>query len=139
MPPWSFRDYIVSSIGFALTRSRSLLRRLLKEHAPDDARHELAERVVTHLEQSGLELDEEGRALYCRRWVRERRQRAYKAVRLGEARGAPARQSGLGRPWRCRGGEPPSVSLPLPASGRTSGPPSRLPACPGMRATPRAS
>jgi hypothetical protein len=27
-----------SSIGFALTRSRGLLHRLLKEHAPDDAR-----------------------------------------------------------------------------------------------------
>ena len=61
--PWSFREHLVFSIGFALTRSRSLLRRLLKEHAPDDARHELAERVVRHLEESGFELDEEGRAL----------------------------------------------------------------------------
>jgi hypothetical protein len=42
----------VFSIGFALTRSRSLLRRLLTEHAPDDARQELAERAVTHLEES---------------------------------------------------------------------------------------
>jgi len=63
MQPWSFRDHLVFSIGFALTRSRSLLRRLLKEHAPDDARHELAERVVKHLEQSGFDLDEETRAL----------------------------------------------------------------------------
>jgi hypothetical protein len=53
----------VFSIGFALTRSRSLLRRLLKEHAPDDAQRELAERVVKHLEQSGFELDEKGQAL----------------------------------------------------------------------------
>jgi hypothetical protein len=53
----------VFSIGFALTRSRSLLRRLLKEHTPDDARQELAERVVRHLEQSGFDLDEEARAL----------------------------------------------------------------------------
>jgi hypothetical protein len=61
--PWSFRDHLVFSIGFALTRSRSLLRRLLKEHTPDDARHELAERVVKHLEQSGFELDEERQIL----------------------------------------------------------------------------
>jgi hypothetical protein len=37
--PWSFREHLVFSIGLALTRSRSLLRRLLREHAPDDARH----------------------------------------------------------------------------------------------------
>jgi hypothetical protein len=46
------------SIGFAITRSRALLRRLLKEHAPEDARRQLAERVVEHLEQSGFEIDE---------------------------------------------------------------------------------
>ena len=61
--PWSFREHLVFSIGLALTRSRSLLRRLLKEHAPDDARQEVAERVVKHLEESGFELDEEARAL----------------------------------------------------------------------------
>ena len=61
--PWSFRQHLVFSIGFALTRSRSLLRRLLQEHAPEEAKHELAERVVKHLEQSGFELDEEARAL----------------------------------------------------------------------------
>jgi hypothetical protein len=33
----SFRDQLVFSIGFALSRSRDLLRRILKEHAPDDA------------------------------------------------------------------------------------------------------
>jgi hypothetical protein len=54
----SFRDQLAFSIGFAVTRSRDLLRRILKEHAPDDARQTLAERVVEHLEQSGFEIDE---------------------------------------------------------------------------------
>jgi hypothetical protein len=63
MHPWSFRAQLVFSIGFALSRSRALLRRLLREHALDDARSELAERVVKHLEQSGFELDEERQAL----------------------------------------------------------------------------
>ena len=51
------------SIGFAVTRSRALLSRIVKEHAPDDARQMLAERVVEHLEQSGFEVDEDGQAL----------------------------------------------------------------------------
>jgi len=63
MHPWSFSDHLVFSIGFALSRSGDLLRRLVREHAPDDARHELAERVVKHLEGAGFELDEQGRAL----------------------------------------------------------------------------
>jgi hypothetical protein len=63
MHPWSFRDHLVFSIGFALTRSRSLLRRLLQEHAADDAQHELAERVVKHLERSGFELDDQAGTL----------------------------------------------------------------------------
>ena len=63
MHPWSFRDHLVFSIGFALSRSGDLLRRLLKEHAPDDARQQLAERVVRHLEQSNFEIDEDGQAL----------------------------------------------------------------------------
>ena len=54
----SFRAQLAFSIGFAVTRSRDLLRRLLKEHAPDDARQMLAERVVAHLELSGFEIDE---------------------------------------------------------------------------------
>jgi hypothetical protein len=54
----SFRDQLASSIGFALTRSRGLLRRILTEHAADDARQQLAARVVQPLEQSGFELDE---------------------------------------------------------------------------------
>jgi hypothetical protein len=63
MHPRSFRSQLVFSIGFAVSRSRDLLRRLLREHAPDDARHELGERVVRHLEGSGFELDDEGKAL----------------------------------------------------------------------------
>ena len=54
----SFRDQFAFSIGFAVTRSHALLRRILKEHAPDDARQMIAERVVEHLEQSGFEIDE---------------------------------------------------------------------------------
>jgi hypothetical protein len=54
----SFRDQLAFSIGFAVWRSRDLLRCLLKEHAADDARQQLAERVVQHLEQSGFEIDE---------------------------------------------------------------------------------
>jgi hypothetical protein len=54
----SFRAQLAFSIGFAVSRSRDLLRRLLKEHAPDDARQMLAERVVDHLELSGFEIDE---------------------------------------------------------------------------------
>ena len=53
----------IFSIGFAVSRSRDLLRRLAKEHAPDDARHMLAERVVEHLEAAGFEVDGAGEAL----------------------------------------------------------------------------
>ncbi len=59
----SFRDQLAFSIGFAVTRSRDLLRRILKKHAPDDARQMLAQRVVEHLEQAGFEIDEAGEAL----------------------------------------------------------------------------
>jgi hypothetical protein len=51
------------SIGFAVTRSRDLLRRIVKEHAPDDARQQLAERVVKHLEEAGFEIDEAEKTL----------------------------------------------------------------------------
>lgn len=54
----SFRDQLAFSISFAMSRSRDLLRRILREHAPDGARGELAERVVDHLERSGFEVDE---------------------------------------------------------------------------------
>ena len=59
----SFRAQLEFSIGFAISRSRTLLRRILTEHAPDDAKQELAERVVKHLETAGFELDEDGQAL----------------------------------------------------------------------------
>jgi hypothetical protein len=52
----SFRDQLAFSIGFAVSRSRVLLRRLLKEH-----RRELAERVVEQLELSGLKLTKPSR------------------------------------------------------------------------------
>jgi hypothetical protein len=54
----SFRDQLALSIGFAVTRSRELLRRIIKEHAPVDARQQLAARMVEHLEQAGFEIDE---------------------------------------------------------------------------------
>ena len=54
----SFRDQLVFSIGFAVARSHALLRRLLEEHVTDDARRQLAEGVVQHLERSGFEIDE---------------------------------------------------------------------------------
>jgi hypothetical protein len=49
----SFRDQLTFSIGFAVARSRDVLRRLLKEHIADDARRQLADRVIEHLERSG--------------------------------------------------------------------------------------
>ena len=63
MDQGSFRDQLAFAIGFAVSRSRALLRRMVREHAPDDARQQLAERVVTHLEQSGFEIDEDGQTL----------------------------------------------------------------------------
>jgi hypothetical protein len=54
----SFRDQLLFSIGFAISRNRDLLRRLLKEHVSDDARQLVAKRVVDQLELSGVEIDE---------------------------------------------------------------------------------
>jgi len=51
----SFRQSLAFSIGYAISRSRDLLRRMVREHAPDDARQQLAERIVRHLEQAGFE------------------------------------------------------------------------------------
>ena len=59
----SFRDPARVQHRLALSRSRDLLRRLLKEHTPDDARQQVAERVIEHLEQSSFELDDGGQAL----------------------------------------------------------------------------
>jgi hypothetical protein len=53
----SFRGQLAFPIAFAVTRSRALLRRILNEHAPDDARQMLAVRVIEHLEQSGFETE----------------------------------------------------------------------------------
>ena len=49
----SLHDQLGFSIGFAVSRSRDLLRRLLKEHVTDDARPLLAERVVEHRNSRG--------------------------------------------------------------------------------------
>jgi hypothetical protein len=57
----SFRAQLLFSIGFAVNRSRDLLRRLLKEHVSDDASQTLATRVLEHLELSGFEIDESDR------------------------------------------------------------------------------
>jgi hypothetical protein len=54
----SFRKMLVFSIGFVIERNRTLLRRLLKGHVTDDTRHQLAKKVVEHLELSGFEIDE---------------------------------------------------------------------------------
>jgi hypothetical protein len=59
----SLRDDLVSSIGFAISRSRDLMRRLLKEHVSDDTRDQLARRVVEHLELTGFEIDEQERII----------------------------------------------------------------------------
>jgi hypothetical protein len=55
----SFRDLLLFDIGFAIDRNRALLRRLLKEHVTDDTRHQLAKKVVEHLELSGFPIDED--------------------------------------------------------------------------------
>jgi hypothetical protein len=78
----SFRAQLEFSIGFAISRSRDLLRRILKEHAPDDAQQQLAERVVEHLELSGFELE--------RRWSGAQEAPAPGASRDGARRVAPA-------------------------------------------------
>jgi hypothetical protein len=54
----SFRDQLMFSIGFAISRNRDLLRRLLTEHVTDATRDQLAKRVVEHLELSGFQIDE---------------------------------------------------------------------------------
>ena len=54
----SLRSQLAFSIGFAISRSRDLLRRILEEHTADDAREMIANRVIEHLELSGFEIDE---------------------------------------------------------------------------------
>jgi hypothetical protein len=58
MDQGSFRDRLAFAIGFAISRSRDLLRRIVRQHAPDDARQLLAQRVVRHVKRPGFEIDE---------------------------------------------------------------------------------
>src|SRR5919106_540607 len=46
------------TVGLAVSRSRDLLRRTIKEHVTDEAWQQFAERVVQCLERPGFELDE---------------------------------------------------------------------------------
>ena len=50
----SFRDMLLFSIGFAISRNRDLLRRMLREHITDGPREQLAKRVVEHPGVVGL-------------------------------------------------------------------------------------
>jgi hypothetical protein len=59
MDQGSFRDMLAFSIGFVVESNRPLLRQILKEHVSDDARQQLANRVVEHLELAGFQIDEE--------------------------------------------------------------------------------
>ena len=61
MDQGSFRDRLAFAIGFAISRSRDLLRRIVRQHVPDDARQLLAQRVVRHVKQSGFEICETAR------------------------------------------------------------------------------
>jgi len=54
----AFRDLLLSSIGFAISRNRDLLRQLLSEHVTDATREQPAKRVVEHLELSGFQIGE---------------------------------------------------------------------------------
>jgi hypothetical protein len=63
----SFRDLLLFGIGFAIRQNRDLMRRILKEHVADDARQQLAKKVVEHLELSGFEIDEERQVMTKRR------------------------------------------------------------------------
>jgi hypothetical protein len=47
MDHYSFRSQLAFSIGFAFSRSRDLLRRILKEHTADDARQMLASGLLS--------------------------------------------------------------------------------------------
>jgi hypothetical protein len=48
-------------------RGGVVLRRILTEHTPDDAKQQLAERILKHLERLRFELDEDGQALFRKR------------------------------------------------------------------------
>ena len=57
LPPTVAQKFLRSLLAAGSLRQRCF------QHASDDARHELAERVVKQLERSGFELDEQARAL----------------------------------------------------------------------------
>jgi len=59
----SLRDELAFSIGYAISRSRGLLRDILRQHISDGPRQQLGKRVVEHLELSGFEIDEEGQVI----------------------------------------------------------------------------
>jgi hypothetical protein len=59
----SFRDMLAFSIGFVVESNRPLLRQILKKHVSDDARQQLANRVLEHLELAGFEIDEAERVM----------------------------------------------------------------------------
>jgi hypothetical protein len=67
MDQQSFRDMLAFSIGFVVAQNRDLLRRILKEHITDDAREQLAKKVIEHLELSGFTIDESSQLMKRRR------------------------------------------------------------------------
>jgi hypothetical protein len=76
------------SIGYAISRNRDLLRRLLTEHVTDATREQLAKRVVNYLELSGFEIDE-GRQVMGKRPGSHGHGRAAILALLGAARSRP--------------------------------------------------
>ena len=88
-------------IGFAVTRSRDLLRRIVREHASDDARQQLADRVVraSRLEQSGFEVAA-GSACPVPAWGRGRLSRTGRPLSPAVER----KRAGPGSPARPRRG-----------------------------------
>lgn len=63
MHPWSFRAQLVFSIGFALSRSRELLRRSFENTPLMTPGASSRSGWSRSLEGSGFELDEQARAL----------------------------------------------------------------------------
>jgi hypothetical protein len=59
----SLRDELAFSIGYAVSRSRGLLRDILRQHISDGPRQQLGRRVVEHLELSGFVIDEDGQVI----------------------------------------------------------------------------
>jgi hypothetical protein len=89
----SFRDQLAFSIGFVVSSNHVLLRRMLKEQTSDDARAQLDELVIGHLELSGFVIDEEHQVLRKRPPIPNHGQ---------DAAAAPPAQprAPSARPWR---------------------------------------